>query len=818
MIPTIQNSFISGELSPSLLGRTDKAQYRNGASTMRNFFVNYRGGAASRAGFKYVGMCKQGAPNAGGTSTANPPRDIPFQFSISQGFALEFGDQYMRVKYQGSYVTETAKNVSAITQANPGVITIAAHGYNNGDWVYGSGIGGMTAFNGLTWIVQNVTANTFTLTDLFGNVVNTTAYPAFTSGGTFARIYTVAAPYAAIDLQYLKYTQSANTMNLTCWNQQTLSEYIPYDLQRVTNTNWVFTAVSFTSPIAAPNGVNATASNSTTINTWYSYRVTAVDVNGNESAASIGLSDVANNDISIYAGSNSITWQAVPGATSYNVYAATPIFTNTSTPDPGFIGVPYGLIGTAFGLEFVDTNITPDFTISPPLHKNPFARGAITAVTVMSGGSGGTQTGTSYTINTSTGSGFTGYPIVQSGSLTGFVVTYGGQNYAPSDTITITGMVASAVLTIGPESGTYPGVAQYYQQRLVYADTINQPDTYFMSQTGSYANFDSSIPVVDSDAITGTPWGQQINGIQFMVPTINGLLTFTGNGVWLINGGNNAAITPSDQNAQAQAQIGCSAIVPPIYINLHILYVQAKNSVVRDISYNFLYNVFQGTDITVFSNHLFFGYTILQWAYSEEPWKIVWAVRDDGAMLSLTYMKEQEVEGWARHDTNGQFVGVCSVIEPPVDAIYVITKRYIKAYNEYVYYSERADNRQWANNVEECFCVDAGLSYPMLFPNATLFPNAATGTNNITGINLINGGTGYTAPVITAVDPTGAGSGATFSYTLSGGVITAITPTAGGSNYAQGTYLNITDSTGIGAVAQAIVTNNVVFYRKRECV
>ena len=81
--PTLQNSFISGELSPSLLGRTDKPQYKNGASTMRNFFVNYRGGANSRAGFDYVGMCKQSSPNIGGVSnTSAPPRDINFQYNI----------------------------------------------------------------------------------------------------------------------------------------------------------------------------------------------------------------------------------------------------------------------------------------------------------------------------------------------------------------------------------------------------------------------------------------------------------------------------------------------------------------------------------------------------------------------------------------------------------------------------------------------------------------------------------------------------------------------------------------------------------------
>lgn len=803
---SLQNSFVSGELSPSLFGRTDKAQYRNGASTMRNFYVNYRGGAMSRAGLAYVGMCKQGAPNGGGTSTFNPPRDINFQYSINQGYALEFGDQYMRIKYRGSYVTEANINVTSVSTSGL-FATPSAHGLSAGDWIFDLGNSG---FNGLVWVVKTTpSSTTFTVTDLFGAVISTATA---SSGGTVARIYTVAtSPYAAIDLPYLKFTQSANLMYLTCWNQQTNTEYPPYTLQRSGQTNWVFSQVSFDDPILPPSTLTISATSSTTTNTWYSYVVTAVDINGNESVASTNI-DVINNNISINAGTNTVKWSAVSGATSYNIYAATPAFTVTPFTNPGFIGGTYGYVGSSFGLQFIDTNITPDYTHTAPTHDNPFARGIIAQVNVTAAGSGYTQNTAGFTIFTSTGSGFRGVPVINSGAFSGFIIYDNGKNYKATDTIGITGGAgATATLTVGPQTGTYPGTVQFFQQRLVYANTINEPDTYFMSQPGLYNNYDASTPTVDSDAIIGTPWGVQINGIQFMQPTVTGLLAFTGNGVWLINGGaSGVAITPSDENAQAQAQIGCSALVPPLYLNLHILYVQSKNSVVRDVAYNFVYNTFQGTDLTILSNHLFTGYTIVQWGYAEEPYKVVWAVRSDGCALSLTYIKEQEIEGWSRHDTNGYFMGVCTVVEPPVDAVYYITKRFIQGPAVWVYYSERADNRIW-NDVESTFCVDAGLTYPMSFPNATLTPTSLTGTNNITSINLINGGIGYISPTITAFDPLNQGSGATFTYTLSGGVITSITPLTAGQNYSQGTYLNIIDSTGTGATAQAVVTNYVNF-------
>lgn len=793
----IQTSFVSGELSPKLFGRVDLAKFHSGAGTMRNFFANYQGGASTRAGLKYFGTCKQPA-------NAAPPRDINFQYNINQGYALEFGDQYMRIKSNGAYVTEATKNITGITQANPGVITVTGHGYSNGNQVFISGIVGMIQLNGLIWTISNVTTNTFTLIDMFGNIVNTALYSTYISGGTVARIYTVVSPYAAVDLPYLKFTQSANVMSMTCVNTVTGTEYLPYDLQRVGTTNWTFTQTLFSSIISAPASVSAVATSSTTVNTWYSYVVTAIDANGNESVASVAAA-IENNDISVNAGSNTITWSSVSGAISYNIYAAIPSY---SAVVP--IGVSFGFIGAAFGTQFVDTNITADFNKTPPTHQEPFARGQIDFVNITAPGTGYSQSTVGFTITTSTGTGFAGVPIVVSGAVVAFFIDNNGKNYANTDTITITGGTgATATMNFGAQTGTYPGAVSYFQQRRGYAATLNAPDTYFFSKTGLYTNMDFSTPTTADDAIVGTPWAQQINGIQWMIQMPNGLIVLTGNGAWLLTGANSGVLTPSSQQAIQQANIGCSALVEPILINSDILYVQAKNSVIRDLTYNFYTNIYMGEDKTILANHLVFGHTITQWAYAEEPFKIIWALRDDGILLSLTWLKEQDIWAWARHDTDGIVVSVCTVTEPPVDAVYVIVKRFING--QYLYYSERMDNRIW-QNVEQCFCVDAGLSYPMGNPNATLTAASASGNNNISGINVIFGGTGYTSPVATAVDSTGVGTGATFSVAVVNGTITTITPITQGANYTLGfTEIIITDSTGVGGIAAALITNNVMF-------
>ena len=810
-VAVIKPSFSSGEVAPGIWGRTDLAKFQTGCSVLRNMFVNYRGGVASRAGLAWVGPCKQA-----GTSDT-PPRIIPFRFNVTQSMALEFGDQYMRIIQNGSYTTEAHLNISAITQANPAAATVVGHTYVAGDLVFVSGVNGMTQMNNRYFLVRSVSGSTVFLNDIFGNAVNSTGYTAYISGGTMARIYTVVSPYAAVDLPYLKFTQSADVMSLTCVNQLTLTEYPPYDLARNGPTNWTFTQVSFTSVIAAPTNCAATASTTAPIAggqqnpNQYAYCVTAVDAKtGSESIAS-NIAYVLNSvDIGITLGSITITWTPVTGAAYYKVYKAP---TSYNAPVP--VGSVFGYIATSYGATFTDTNVVADLLTVPPLRFNPFARGRILSLTKTGSGTGYTQATVGYTINTTTGSGAVLAPVVLSGDVVAFIVQTGGSKYAATDTITVTdsgsGAGATFSLTVGPQTGTYPSVVSYFQSRRVYANTLNNPDTYFMSQTGAYLDFDSATPPIDSDAITGTPWAQQVNGIQWLQPMPGGLIVATGLDTWQLagSGGTNSAFTPASQSAQAQESNGFSPTVPPIKINYNIIYVQSLGTVVRDLQYNVFVNIYAGVDISFLSNHLFEGFQLVQWGWAKEPYKVIWAVRNDGNVLSLTYLKEQEICGWARHDTNGLFKSVTTISEPPVDAVYFVVKRYISAAQKWMYYIERMDNRLW-NGPEDPFCVDAGLSLPQPAPNATLYASNAGGSSQIANPFVITGGSNYTSPTAIVIDPTGSGTGAQISLTVSGGVITGATVVTAGANY-KSYEVKISDSTGSGAAVGLQLIQPVTF-------
>ena len=237
------SAFTAGEISPRLEGRTNLEKYSQGLSDLTNMVVMPHGGVTRRPGTEFLGEVK---------SSSVKTRLIPFQFKTSDTYILEFGNQIMRVfRNDLQVLTSSAKTITGITKANPGVLTSNSHGFSNGDEVFVDSVGGMTEINGRNYRVANSTTNTFTLTDLFGNAINTTSFTTYTSGGTATEIYETATPYAEADLFDIRFVQSADTMYLV---------HPSYDIRTLTRSdhnNWTFATLTITgSPSPGLSGAN----------------------------------------------------------------------------------------------------------------------------------------------------------------------------------------------------------------------------------------------------------------------------------------------------------------------------------------------------------------------------------------------------------------------------------------------------------------------------------------------------------------------------------------------------------------------------------
>ena len=105
-----QISFGGGILGPETFARLDLSKFSSGVQQATNYFVRAEGSISNRAGFKFIKEAKD---------SSDTIRLIPFRFNQEQTYALEFGDQYMRVFTDGEIVLEANKTITGATSANP---------------------------------------------------------------------------------------------------------------------------------------------------------------------------------------------------------------------------------------------------------------------------------------------------------------------------------------------------------------------------------------------------------------------------------------------------------------------------------------------------------------------------------------------------------------------------------------------------------------------------------------------------------------------------------------------------------------------------
>jgi hypothetical protein len=254
----------------------------------------------------------------------------------------------------------------------------------------------------------------------------------------------------------------------------------------------------------------------------------------------------------------------------------------------------------------------------------------------------------------------------------------------------------------------YPSAVAYHKKRLMFAATVNQPSTLFMSGVGLRTYFGRNKPILDDDSIKiSLDTTDKVQTIRHLV-SLKKLVAFTANSEQVIKGDADGALLGSvPPNPDVESSNGSSKL-RPIIINTEALYIDNEQSAVRNFKYEFASDGFNGIDLTVRSPHLFENRTIVDWAYQKTPLSIVWCVMSDGALLGLTYLPEQKVYAWHRHDTDGLYESVCCIKEGNETALYAKVKRTVDGVTKR--YTERFASRYFST-IEDAFFVDSGLTY-----------------------------------------------------------------------------------------------------------
>jgi len=256
------------------------------------------------------------------------------------------------------------------------------------------------------------------------------------------------------------------------------------------------------------------------------------------------------------------------------------------------------------------------------------------------------------------------------------------------------------------KADNYPSAVSYFQQRRVLAGTPAEPQKVWMTRSGTESDMSYSTPSRDDDRIEVRVAAREASPIRHIVPLTN-LLILTGSAEWNVNTQNSDVLTNTTISISPHSYVGANN-VQPVIVNASLIYGASRGGHVREMTYSWQAGGYVTGDLSLRAPHLFDGRKILDMAYGKAPYPIVWFVSSNGWLLGNTYVPEQEIGAWHRHDTDGSFESCAVVAEGDEDMLYVVVRRHINGRD--VRYIERLESRSFATPAD-AFFVDSGLSY-----------------------------------------------------------------------------------------------------------
>lgn len=718
----IQTSFNSGEWAPALNARVDLTKYHSAAALLRNFFVDYRGGATTRPGTRFI-------TRTGG----NVVRLLPFQAATGVSYILEFGEQYIRFVSNGQqilsggvpYQISTFYHASELAQLKfvQNINTLVICHPNHPPAL-------LTLVSQTNWTFAAITFGS-AVTAPTGLQISGSTLPA----GPVTYAYQVtsvdvngqeSAPTGYVQLAGHADFRTTPGTNVLAWNP--VAGAASYNVYRAPLS---YVPVVFG---GMPSGFigNATSAGFQDTNINADFSQTPPLVSTPNLGSSVVQTTITNSGLY-----NNVTPNVAFSAPPAGGVQATGV----AVMAVGNLGTPVQFVNFGSQNKLGDT-----LTFTGNVTGLVTTDGVNLLLAFISGGSiiGPVPNVLVQIGSTGNGSGAVIGPLQW--SVQSISITNSGSGYLANPTVTfdpgvitatanaIIGGNSSNTVTAPSFTGT-PTVPTFWQQRLYLMGMTGNPQQVCGSQPGSPYNFNVSNPAQADDAVFESLAANVLNTIKSGIAVPAGLLVLTDQQLWLLNGGSpGTAATALNFVANSQAYDGAGDL-PPIVSNYDVLYVQSLGSIVRNASYNFYTNVYAGADISILSSHLFYGFTLKEWAYAKEPFKLIWAVRNDGQLLSLTFVKEQELIAWAHHDTNGTYQSIATVTESTpvglVNAVYVAVSRVING--AAVTYIERFVELNYPLDYKSAWQVDAGIGY--IGSPATTFSGASHLANMpVTGV------------------------------------------------------------------------------------
>lgn len=745
------NAFIAGELSSPFFARTDLSKYDLGLAFCQNFYVDFRGGVKTRGGMNFQDYL---------------PADARlFEFKLGLGLdalMLIFTPNLVRFMSHGSYLVTGNKTITSLVG---NVIGFAApHGYVVGQyvdvhnasipdgtyriislptsssigviWPHGVAVSGSGAGGNVSLVVELATSYDADL------------LPTLRAKQNYLDMFLYHDEVAPAKLSYNAETEEWSLDVLRFGSQLAPPAGLTAVPSAVGTANIVFAVTAVDNlgletivcpPVLLIDSVNYTTAPGSVSLSWSArsgaqfYRVYRSIVTENDDLnvwAQLGLigetsatSLIDNNIVVDYSISppqhndpfRNGAVQDVEVITGGTLYVDGTTVVAHDTDGQGFRGT--ATVNGAGTITAITVNDGGSRFVSPHIFiyaakgqgfigRATVVAGVITAVAVVAGGIGYPQ-GT-LRIHTTVERGLVLLPVLKAGVLVDAVVLRGGTNITTATSLTITtGVGAGASIIVksaSPLTGNYPRTGTKFQQRQIYAGTVALPNGIWGSKPGDPLNLDSSLIPTDADSYLFLTDSTSLVPIKHVMAEQEGLFVFHEEGVDQLVAQQGRAVTATNKDVKQVATLGVSDL-EPIKIDTMALYATANGAGVQALDRNQFSNAIAPVNLTVLASHLFGSrQEPVAWAWDESPNRLLWVVRDDGRLLTLTYLKEQEIFAWTQHETQGRVYDICAVTEGREQSIYLSVERHGRHFVELITMND-------FSNTENYIGMDSTLTY-----------------------------------------------------------------------------------------------------------
>lgn len=210
------------------------------------------------------------------------------------------------------------------------------------------------------------------------------------------------------------------------------------------------------------------------------------------------------------------------------------------------------------------------------------------------------------------------------------------------------------------KSGEYPGAVTFTDDaRLLYGGTGAKPETIWASRTPNsttgdtrYDDFTTGSSASNAIIFTLAPIQGKVDSILWLGNSDKFILAGTFGSVRRIYGATEQEpIAPDSLTAKSVNIYGVKQ-TKPVSNGTTVFYIQQAGKRLRSFEYDYLIDGYTSTDRNLVAEHLTRS-PLKELASQLASPDVLWAVREDGELLGLTYNDKENKSGWHRHRLGG---------------------------------------------------------------------------------------------------------------------------------------------------------------------